>query len=198
MAVGLNDEEWVKFGQEVAPQHLDRLDSVLNDLAQPGEELSKRVAPELQEDNARFDALPDVEQQALLFRYIADTLKLSAAATERIDAHVRTMAFRLQVASKGQRMPKRNDGVDLALVAHIGAGCFVLTNEWKLVDIVDQAGTVQAPWVRRLDDLDDLPEGPPWGESARVRATAAGAGRIGRAARGRGRRPLRRAHPRAN
>ena len=29
------------------------------------------------------------------------------------------------------------------------------------------SGTYQAPWVRRRDDLDELPEGLPWGDTAR-------------------------------
>ena len=42
----------------------------------------------------------------------------------------------------GPRLPKRNAGADVS-------------------------GTYQAPWVRRRDDLDELPEGLPWGDTAR-------------------------------
>jgi hypothetical protein len=165
-----NDEEWVAFAEGEGAQHLDWIDSTLIDLGQPASVLAKKIPPELLEDNARFDALPDVEQRALLAQYIAQTLKLSPAAAERLDAHVRGLAFRLQAAATGDRMPKKNDGADFALTAHLGSGHFVLTNERALVDIVDGAGTYQAPWVRRLDDLDGLPDGPPWGESAREAA----------------------------
>jgi hypothetical protein len=69
-------------------------------------------------------------------------------------------------------MPKKNDGADFALMAHVGSGHFVLTNERALVDIVDGSGTYQAPWVRRPDDVDELPVGHPWGKSAREAARA--------------------------
>jgi hypothetical protein len=43
----------------------------------------------------------------------------------------------------------------------------LVTNERQLITIVDECGTYQAPWVRRSDDLDDLPTGEPWGDNAR-------------------------------
>lgn len=53
---------------------------------------------------------------------------------------------------------------------HIGDGFVLVTSEKHLVDIVDACGTHQAAWVRRPDDLDDLPTRPPWGGDARVYA----------------------------
>lgn len=172
VTVGFNDEEWVTFARDHAGPHLDKLDAVLMGLARPAADLAKRVSPELQEMNKAFDALPDKEQQAHLLQHIVETLRLSPAAAERLDGHVRNFVVRLQAAARGRRMPKENDGADLSLMAHLGEGHVLLTDERQLVDVVDESDTYQAPWVRRLDDLDELPEGPPWGESAREAARA--------------------------
>lgn len=43
----------------------------------------------------------------------------------------------------------------------------MLTSDHRLIRYIDEAFTYQAPWVRRLEELDlPLPEGPPWGRSA--------------------------------
>jgi hypothetical protein len=97
---------------------------------------------------------------------------LSPPVAERFDAHIRTTAYRLHMAARGARMPKKNDGADASLTLHLGAGCILLTDERKLVDIIDESGTFQAPWVRQSQDLDDLPQIPAWGEQARNVARA--------------------------
>ena len=105
-------------------------------------------------------------------QYIRETLHLSDAAAERLDAQNSTYSLRLIAAAKGQRMPKRNDGVDFSLPMHVGDGAMLITREKQLVALVDQSGTYQAPWVRHIDDLDEIPDGLPWGENARQIARA--------------------------
>jgi hypothetical protein len=168
----MSDELWIENGQ-VAKKHLDELDQNLFDLARREEELRKNPAPDgvdaatLAAQYAKWDSLTGDEQLALLREYAKTTWNLSDATAERLDAHVHTTALRLHLAALGARMPKENDGADAALTMHIGDGCVLLTNETHLVEIVDQSGTFQRPWVRRLDDLDALPDCPPWGETAR-------------------------------
>ena len=67
-------------------------------------------------------------------------------------------------------MPKENDGADLQLTIHVGEGSVLVTQERHLISLVDEAGTYQAPWVLRLNDLDELPEGGPWSENVRDEA----------------------------
>jgi len=73
--------------------------------------------------------------------------------------------------SRAEYAPKSNDGADASLTLHIGSGSVLVTNESQLIRIVDTCGTFQAPWVRAMRQLDDLPEGPPWGDGARELAT---------------------------
>jgi hypothetical protein len=164
--VGLTDETWCEWGR-VAEEHLAELDSELIGMARPERELAKKIPEDMKEANDAWVALPDDEQLAHMRRFVKETLDLSDAAAERADAHIRTTAFRLHAAARGARLPKRNDGADVSMSTQVGSGCLVVTNEWQFVDIIDQSGTYQAPWVRRFDDLDDLPEGLPWGENAR-------------------------------
>lgn len=109
------------------------------------------------------------EQQLAALRDYLKTIcwKMSGPVADRFDAHIAVTALRLHSAGLGARMPKENDGADLALTMHIAEGCVLVTNETQLVKLVDDSKTYQAPWVRRLNDLDDLPQGPPWGEGAR-------------------------------
>ena len=93
--------------------------------------------------------------------------EFSVEAQERLDAQLCSVAYRVHQVKWGARSPKKNDGADLSLPIHIGEDCFLLTREWKLVDLIDESRTYQRPWVRRPDDLDDLPKGPPWGDNAR-------------------------------
>jgi hypothetical protein len=84
---------------------------------------------------------------------------MSEAVAERFDAHIAVTAHRLRSAASGARMPKKNDGADAALTMHIAEGCILVTGETQLIKLVDGSKTYQAPWVRRIDDLDDLPRG---------------------------------------
>lgn len=163
------DEEWCDFAN-VAQAHLDDVDQKLIDLAQPQQELEKLTPPALKEQSRLFGQLADSEQLAHLRRHAIECWRFSGAAAERLDARIATAALRLHAAAKGARMPKRNDGADVSLTIHLGDASFLLSDDQRLIDIVDQSGTYQAPWVRRSKEVDDLPEGPPWGESARRQA----------------------------
>jgi hypothetical protein len=172
---GMSDDLWIRNGT-VAQKYLDELDERLFLLARREEELRKNPVPAgvdpatLAVGYQAWDSFTGDEQLALLRDYARESWKLSDAAAERLDGHIRVTALRLHLGALGTRMPKKNDGADAALTIHLGEGYVLVTNENPLVDLVDQSKTFQAPWVRRMNDLDDLPEGPPWGESAREAA----------------------------
>jgi hypothetical protein len=171
VGIGLPDEEFREGGARVRV-FLDELDENLFRLAQREEELRKKPAPDIEptllaEGYALLDAMPEVEHLRALREFTIKSWDLSPAVAERLDAHVCTAAYRLHAAAKGARMPKSNDGADASLTLHVGAGCILVTNELQLVRIVDTCGTFQAPWVRTIRQLDDLPEVPPWGDNAR-------------------------------
>ena len=166
---GLTDEEWLEFGT-VANEFLEELDEELSSLARTERELATKVPSQLQASNAQWCALPDEEKMAHVRAYLAETWQFSAAAAERLDAHIATVAFRIVAAARGARLPKRNDGADLGLTIHVGDGSVLLTNERRLIDIVDWSGTFQGAWIRSPDDLDQLPSVPPWGACARGEA----------------------------
>jgi hypothetical protein len=115
--------------------------------------------------------LTEAEQLAIMRASAGAFWGFTPAMTERLDAHLCTVAYRMLQGHGGARMPQKdNDGADLHLTQHIADDCILVTGDEKVIDIVDRSGTYQAPWVRRLNDLENLPEGPPWGESARKRA----------------------------
>jgi hypothetical protein len=167
----MTDDQWMQDGM-TAQKHLDELDKDFFDLARRDEELRKKPVPAdtdpatLSAQYAKWDSLSDAEQLALLRDYAKRAWHLSDAAAERVDAHICVTALRLHLAATGARMPKKNDGADVGLTIHLGEGGILVTNENPLVDLVDQSGTFQRPWVRRLNDLDALPDGLPWGEGA--------------------------------
>jgi hypothetical protein len=123
-------------------------------------------------NGAASDAMSDQQRFEAVRNYLKTMWRMSDAVADRFDAHIAVTARRLRTAAAGARMPKANDGTDAALTMHIAEGCFLVTGEAQLIKLVDESGTYQRPWVRRLDDLDDLPEGPPWGASARQAADA--------------------------
>jgi hypothetical protein len=166
---GLTDEEWVRLSA-VASEHLDSLDDGLAKLALRRSELDKKVPPNMKADNETFNTLPDSDKLVLLRRHVIEAMGLSPAAAERFDAQICTTALRFHLADKGARMPKKNDGVDFTLAMHVAEDCILVSADDQFIAIADQSGTYQAPWIRRMNDLDDLPEGPPWGESAREEA----------------------------
>lgn len=120
---------------------------------------------------ARWSAMRENDALAAMRASLARFLGFSEAMTERLDAHVATVAYRMRQGELGNEA-KENDGADLHMTQHLAEDCIVVTEDEGLINIVDRAGTYQTPWVRRLDDLDDLPEGLPWGESARRLALA--------------------------
>jgi hypothetical protein len=177
VGVGMSDEEFTAAGK-IANQFLDELDDNFIQLARREAELRKNPLPDgvdatvLAAGYMEWDGMSEVDQSAHLRRYATESWRLSISTAERLDGHVCTTAYRLHAAARGARMPKRNDGADISLTLHLGAGCILLTKESQLVHIVDSSGSFQAPWVRRPNELDDLPDGVPWGDSARRQAAS--------------------------
>jgi hypothetical protein len=65
-------------------------------------------------------------------------------------------------------MTKENEAPDLRFLVHLGEALVLLSGDGPFVRLVDESGTHQAPWVRRLVDLEaPLPVVPPWGASVR-------------------------------
>jgi hypothetical protein len=172
--IGYTDEEWVADGERLS-LWLDKLDTDLVHLAKKDEDLwtearGRGVGEESIEAMKKTWAGYSEERQLKELRaHFRDTWGWEPALAERLDAHICTHAWRLHVAAYAREMPKRNDGADFRLTVHLGEGFILLTGDEALVRTVDECGKVQAPWVRRLEDLEGLlPEGPPWGESARA------------------------------
>jgi hypothetical protein len=165
------DEEFIMAGR-VADEFLDKSDANLIGLLRREEELDSLVPSELEGLNATWKTQPEEVKVAASIAFAKETWKLSDAAAERLDAHLKAAVFRMRAAARGARMPKRNDGPDVSLTIHLGDGSLLVTDERRLVDIIDGSGTFQRPWVRHSEDLDDVPEGPPWGESARRQAAS--------------------------
>jgi hypothetical protein len=118
-----------------------------------------------------WENVTEAEQLAIMRASTAAFCGFTPAMSERLDAHLCTIVYRMLQGRRGARMPQRdNDGADLHLTQHIADDCVLVTGDERLIDIVDRSRTYQAPWVRRLNDLENLPEGPPWGESARKHA----------------------------
>lgn len=181
--IGMVDEEWLKVGQ-IAHEFLEGIDENLIDLLQRDNVLDAkteqhirriadpREAAALNEQFVRWKAASEEMRFRESCAFAVETWQLSDAAAERLNAHICCAALRIREAARGARFPKKNDGADVSLTIHLGEGCVLVTQEQQLIKIVDASGTFQRPWVRHLDDLDDLPEGVPWGESARGQAAS--------------------------
>jgi hypothetical protein len=85
-----------------------------------------------------------------------------------MNAWLRVFAYRLGRTGRGADTATANDAEDLVQLQHIGAPAFFMTQDTNVLFDVGQAGTFQAPWVRRFVELaeDALPDGLPWGGSA--------------------------------
>jgi hypothetical protein len=149
----MSNEHWHRAGN-VANEVLDGMDEAFFALCRD---------TVVQIGDIQWKEIPD---EALRFE-LRSAMGFSNAAMERLDAQVCSGSYRVHQAKWGARPPKKNDGADLSLPIHIGEGCFLLTRDRKLVDLIDESQTYQRPWVRFPDDLDDLPNGLPWGEHAR-------------------------------
>lgn len=106
--------------------------------------------------------------------YVEHAVGVDSVVAQRIDAWLSVIAHRLERTAIGAMTPGTNDARDNRLLVHLGMGHVLLTRDTRFIEAVDACGTYQAPWVRTLPDLLDLPlpEGPPWGERARAQAHA--------------------------
>ena len=172
VGIELLDEEWISAGHE-AERWLAHLDAELQSLARREAELWNGVPDEIAEKRAGWLALSEEERLGHLREYLLSTWAFDEAMTDRLDGHTRFFAWRLHQAALGREMTKENDAADLRFIVHLGEGFLLLSGDASFVRLVDESGTHQAPWVRRLQDLDDpLPDGPPWGGSAHEAARA--------------------------
>jgi hypothetical protein len=108
---------------------------------------------DVQLTGVRWEAIGDEERRVGLRTFLRESWDLSDAAAERLDAQICANCCRLYAAIKGSRQPHRNDGIDVNLTIHIGERGILLTNDCKLIKLVDGSGTYQRPWVRRPDDM---------------------------------------------
>jgi hypothetical protein len=174
--VGYTDEKWLAAGLAHG-RVLEELDEFFAANLVREKDMLARLPPQ-QRDATRtaWAALSDEQKVANLNAYARRHTKpyppeRAEELAERIDAMLRSGVWRIFLASSGRQMPKENDGPDLRLLVHIGEGAILLTHDKALIKTVDACGTHQAPGVRSLEDLEEpLPEGPPWGESARASA----------------------------
>ena len=89
----------------------------------------------------------------------------------RLDAFYQVTAFLTLNAARGATTPTENDLEDLSGLMHLSESAFLLTHDNPLIRAVDESGTYQRPWVRRLSDFrEPVPPGRPWGQSARLAA----------------------------
>jgi hypothetical protein len=88
---------------------------------------------------------------------------------ERFNAYMRVMGEYLLRTGRGGATAAANDAQDVLQLQHIGEGAFFMTRERKILKLVDQSRTFQAPWVRTLVEVltERLPRGSPWGRHAR-------------------------------
>jgi hypothetical protein len=92
---------------------------------------------------------------------------------ERYHCYFRLAAQHAYRSATGVGRPtQENDSEDLQLTMHLADDAIVLTRDFALIEQVDETESFQAPWVRSLGEVLDgrVPEGKPWGRSAR-RAT---------------------------
>jgi len=157
------DEAWTRAGalanadiDEGAKQHLETAARVLaTDFPGIG---GKTIAELMPETKRLFAGVAGVED-----------------AAERLDAHLAAEALEgLHAAKKtpNRAKPKENDAEDFQMLQHIAFPSFVATKDVRLIGLVDESGTHQAPWVRTMVELieDELPDGKPWGSTAREQA----------------------------
>lgn len=106
------------------------------------------------------------------------TFDTDPVLTERLHALCAVMALRtakMGTNTQGFKDRKPNDTPDLNVIAQVGLGAFVVTDDLRLIADVRESGTYQAPWIRTTPeflavDIEDLPRGLPWGDEAKREA----------------------------
>lgn len=154
------DETWLECA-DAAEQWLNWRDETLRLVVRA---MSAQPKP------ADWATRDDAEQLAAIRASLTHFWRFSDTMAERFDAHIATVTYRLREGDLGTGSPRENDGADLHLTQHLAEEVVLVTRDQRLIDVVDNARTYQAPWVRHPDDLEDLPHGEPWGESARQQA----------------------------
>jgi hypothetical protein len=88
---------------------------------------------------------------------------------ERFNAYLRVAADQLLKTGSETETAAANDAQDLLQLTHVGEVAIFVTQEKKILRLVDQSGTFQAPWIRTLAEVltERLPRGRPWGRHAR-------------------------------
>ncbi|WP_438036991.1 hypothetical protein [Sorangium sp. So ce204] len=141
------------------------LDKGLNELAdQWVESLQEMWAREV---NPAAAAVPEPE---MLKRSLLRFGSHYHERPERFDAQLRVMFLLIIRAARHQgKQPQPNDIEDVGMLGCIAAPAFLATSDVRLLSLVDESDSYQAPWVRTVPELltAELPRGVPWGESAK-------------------------------
>lgn len=163
-----NDEEWIAQGR-IYQRWLDDIEGQFAKLARRSDQASREDAPvDGGERRKRYEALTKDERRDAYLAFAREAVPVSPAAEERVDLWHRFLGQRLFEAAQGSRSPKDNDGADSMTLIHVAEGAVLVANDRKMVDVVDECGSFQGAWVRRFDQLDDLPDVQPWGPAARA------------------------------
>jgi hypothetical protein len=167
---GLPDD-WLEAGQAVDRVIEAQAQEWIAKLARVPEII--RQADALAGTNAEA-GVPEDEAIVLLARRFAEDLHIGmpGGAVERLDAASRVFVRHVIAAGYHGRLPESNDYEDFRLLLHLAVPVFLVTNDTRLVKLVDETRSFQAPWVRTLAQMQarDLPTGVPWGSDARRQA----------------------------
>ena len=146
------------------------------DLARPWrEKLSNQTAAEHGRQLAQIAEIGSEAVISRIFPYLVASLGnpglVNPPLRDRMNGWLRVFAYRLGQTGRAAETATANDAEDLHQLQLLGLPAFFMTNDTDILFDVGQAGTFQAPWVRRFVELaeDALPEGIPWGPGA-VRA----------------------------
>lgn len=159
---GLDDTQWSEF--------TSKADAWFDEHAVGLKDLAKRWEPG--EDIDHFDRLKPAQRLAHIREYLHTAIPgehvLSGSYRERADLFFRVFALFLWRTAKGAWSPSKNDMQDLEQAVHVGEPAFLLTEDGRLLDRVEESGSRQRFWVLRPREFLEgpLPCGEPWGTRA--------------------------------
>ena len=120
--------------------------------------------PLTDEQKAIFAKIPPNVRVLMLRDHLLRGAKIPPELWDRVDALYRATAWLLLDAALGN-VGDRNDDSDRRLLWHLSDGRILMTGDTRLVRAVRESGSIQAPWVLTLEEIENgaqLPTQPPW------------------------------------
>lgn len=156
---GITDDRWRLVGKELDDELEREANGWLKEFERFRVHLDRIVAIR---DQVGHDWYPKRRTEQVIENQIKGPALLEPPAPQRL--HLGRRVLGMKAAAYREQQPQKNDCVDWRLLIHVAWPAFLVTDDFRLFQAVDNTKSIQRAWVRAPVEMDPVYRCEPWGK----------------------------------